>query len=270
MSNDDDVLRQQGPASGLSRRDALRKLGLFGAAAVVAPAVLAACGGDDDDDAGGGGGGATTTAAGGGGTGGDVGTQLADAARHRPRRQERQGRGLRPRQRAGPHRQRLVLRPDHDAEAPIWPSSTWPRPVDRTSRSATRTTSRAIRRPGVTAINELGAEKVPAKLASYVDDLGAMFAGTEQFKIFTLDGGGGTSSFGQGLPYFWGTRAITPNDAVPGLLMYLKETSPDAEDRRPERLGRGRAQQHPDQGGHPQDHRRRRLRVQRPVTSCSR
>ena len=78
MSNDDDVLRQQGPGSGLSRRDALRKLGLFGAAAVVAPAVLAACGGDDDDDAGGGGGGATTTAAGGGGAGGDVGTQLAE------------------------------------------------------------------------------------------------------------------------------------------------------------------------------------------------
>jgi len=76
MSNEDDVLRQQGPGSGLSRRDALRRLGLFGAAAVVAPAVLAACGGDDDDDAGGGGGGATTTAAG-GGAGGDVGTQLA-------------------------------------------------------------------------------------------------------------------------------------------------------------------------------------------------
>ena len=69
---------------------------------------------------------------------------------------------------------------------------------------------------GTTAINELGAAKVPAKLASYVDDLGAMFAGTKQFKIFTLDGGGGTSAFGQGLDYFWGTRAITPNDADPG------------------------------------------------------
>ena len=80
---------------------------------------------------------------------------------------------------------------------------------------------------GTTAINELGAAKVPAKLASYVDDLGAMFAGTKQFKIFTLDGGGGTSTFGQGLDYFWGTRAITPNDAIPGLLMYIKEKFPD-------------------------------------------
>ena len=36
-------------------------------------------------------------------------------------------------------------------------------------------------------------------------------------KMFTLDGGGGTSIFGQGQPYFWGTRAITPNDPMPGL-----------------------------------------------------
>ena len=49
----------------------------------------------------------------------------------------------------------------------------------------------------------------------------------KQFKIFTLDGGGGTSSFGQGLDYFWGTRAITPNDAIPGLLMYIKQKFPD-------------------------------------------
>ena len=44
----------------------------------------------------------------------------------------------------------------------------------------------------------------------------------------TLDGGGGTSIFGQGLPYFWGTGAITPDDAIPGLLMYTKTALPDA------------------------------------------
>ena len=49
-------------------------------------------------------------------------------------------------------------------------------------------------------------------LASYTDDIGVMLDGTAQFKMFTLDGGGGTSVFGQGKPYFWGTRAITPND----------------------------------------------------------
>ena len=81
---------------------------------------------------------------------------------------------------------------------------------------------------GQAAVTELGSAKVPAKLASYVDDLGAMFQGTEQYKMFTLDGGGGTSIFGQGKPYFWGTRAITPNDPLPGLFAYLKKTVPAA------------------------------------------
>ena len=81
---------------------------------------------------------------------------------------------------------------------------------------------------GQAAITELGSRNVPAKFASYVDDLGAMLAGTAQYKIFTLDGGGGTSIFGQGQPYFWGTRAITPNDPLPGLFTWLKETAPDA------------------------------------------
>lgn len=80
---------------------------------------------------------------------------------------------------------------------------------------------------GEAAITELGAKKVGAKFASYVDDLGAMLPGTAQYKIFTLDGGGGTSIFGQAQPYFWGTRAITPNDPMPGLFQYLKETYPD-------------------------------------------
>ena len=79
---------------------------------------------------------------------------------------------------------------------------------------------------GQAAITELGSKGVGAKFASYVDDLGAMLAGTAQYKIFSLDGGGGTSIFGQGQPYFWGTRAITPNDPMPGLFQYLKATYP--------------------------------------------
>ncbi len=79
---------------------------------------------------------------------------------------------------------------------------------------------------GVDAMRQLVAKKVPAKLASYVDDLGAMLPATEQAKMFTLDGGGGTSIFGQGKPYFYGTRAITPNDALPGALKYLKKAMP--------------------------------------------
>jgi branched-chain amino acid transport system substrate-binding protein len=79
---------------------------------------------------------------------------------------------------------------------------------------------------GQAAITELGSKGVAAKFSSYVDDLGAMLAGTAQYKMFTLDGGGGTSIFGQGKPYFWGTRAVTPNDPMPGLFQYLKETFP--------------------------------------------
>jgi branched-chain amino acid transport system substrate-binding protein len=81
---------------------------------------------------------------------------------------------------------------------------------------------------GVDAMRDLIAKNVPAKLASYVDDLGAMLPQTAESKMFTLDGGGGTSIFGQGQPYFYGTRAITPNDALPGALKYLKETMPEA------------------------------------------
>lgn len=80
---------------------------------------------------------------------------------------------------------------------------------------------------GVQAVKELGIAKVPVKLASYVDDLGAMTPGTTQFKMFTFDGGGGTSTFGKGKPYFWGTRAVTPNDCYPGIVKFLKEEMPD-------------------------------------------
>ena len=80
---------------------------------------------------------------------------------------------------------------------------------------------------GVQAMTELVSKGVQGKFASYVDDLGAMLAATAENKMFTLDGGGGTSIFGQGQPYFWGTRAITPNDPMPGLFQWFKETYPD-------------------------------------------
>ncbi|MGI9053906.1 MAG: ABC transporter substrate-binding protein [Ilumatobacteraceae bacterium] len=80
---------------------------------------------------------------------------------------------------------------------------------------------------GVQAMAELVAKGVQVKFASYVDDLGAMLSATAESKMFTLDGGGGTSIFGQSQPYFWGTRAITPNDPMPGLFQWFKETYPD-------------------------------------------
>ncbi len=71
---------------------------------------------------------------------------------------------------------------------------------------------------GQQAMTELGEAGYQVKVASYVDDLGAMLPGTAEYEMFTLDGGGGTSIFGQGQPFFWGTRAITPNDPIPGVL----------------------------------------------------
>jgi branched-chain amino acid transport system substrate-binding protein len=80
---------------------------------------------------------------------------------------------------------------------------------------------------GVQAMAELIAKNVQMKFASYGDDIGAMLAQTTENKMFTLDGGGGTGTFAQGKPYFWGTRAITPNDTLPGVFHWFKENFPD-------------------------------------------
>jgi branched-chain amino acid transport system substrate-binding protein len=79
---------------------------------------------------------------------------------------------------------------------------------------------------GVQAVRELGFANVPALLSSYVADLGAGLPGVAQYKMFTLDGNGGTSLFAQGKPYFWGPIAITPNDALPGAARYIHEKMP--------------------------------------------
>ena len=232
MSNDDEARSPdaQAPGDGLSRREALRRFGLFGAAAVVAPSILAACGSDKKSSSGG----ATTTAAGGGaattaggGGGGDAGSQLAALLKIDPN--GKNGKGVE-------FKMGNVL-------ALTGPGSFYGKTMSHGTDLAVKhiaaaggPTIKVIYKDhksgdpqaGTTAINELGADKVPAKLASYVDDLGAMFAGTKQFKIFTLDGGGGTSEFGKGLDYFWGTRANTPTDALPGLFEYTKAKLPDA------------------------------------------
>ncbi len=90
---------------------------------------------------------------------------------------------------------------------------------------------------GKAAITELGSKNVPAKFASYADDLGAMTDGTTQYKIFTFDGGGGTGLFNQGKPYFWGTRAITPERRAAGAVQVHEGHHPGRQDRRPHGLG---------------------------------
>jgi branched-chain amino acid transport system substrate-binding protein len=79
---------------------------------------------------------------------------------------------------------------------------------------------------GARAAKELGIDGVSAVLSSYVGDIGAMFPGVKQYKMLTLDGGGGTSDFGQAKPYFWGMRAIEPDDDFIGALKYWAQTDP--------------------------------------------
>jgi len=79
---------------------------------------------------------------------------------------------------------------------------------------------------GARAAKELGIAGAPAALTSYVGDIGAMFPGLAQYKILGLDGGGGASDFGQKKPYFWGMRAIEPDDDFIGALKYWKATDP--------------------------------------------
>ena len=81
---------------------------------------------------------------------------------------------------------------------------------------------------GVQAMAELVSKGVQAKFASYGDDITAMLSSTIENKVFTFDGGGGTGITAQGKPFFWGTRAITPNDPMPGLFKWTKEAHPDA------------------------------------------
>ncbi len=81
---------------------------------------------------------------------------------------------------------------------------------------------------GVQAMTELGTSGVPAKLASYGDDILAMLPLTQQYKCLTLDGGGGNGGSGQRQDYFWGTRALTGVDMLGGLFRYIGETLPDA------------------------------------------
>ncbi|MBO0728973.1 MAG: ABC transporter substrate-binding protein, partial [Acidimicrobiaceae bacterium] len=79
---------------------------------------------------------------------------------------------------------------------------------------------------GVQAATQLGDAKVPVMLASYADDLGAMIPLSSQFKILSLDGGGGTALAFNDKPYFWGMRANTPVDPFPGVMMYIKQQMP--------------------------------------------
>ena len=235
MSNESDDLRRLLSAP-TNRRQLLRGMTITGAGLAFGGSILAACGGSDDDDAG-----STDTSAvtdetaetsgsqapsTGGEAASDAGAQLAEMLGVDP---ANAGGGMTWEMGAvlaltGPgsfygktmtNGINLAVKHIKAAGGPDINVTT----LDHKSGDA---------QAGVDAMRDLIAKGVPAKLASYVDDLGAMLPQTAQSKMFTLDGGGGTSIFGQGQPYFYGTRAITPNDALPGALKYIAETMPEA------------------------------------------
>jgi ABC-type branched-subunit amino acid transport system substrate-binding protein len=218
----------------MSRRKMLKGIGIAGAAIAVSPAVLAACGDDSGSSAAttGGGGGAATTGAGGaattgaGGAAEGAGATLAklleiDPATAGAGMEFKMGNVLALTGSGSFYGKTMTRGTDLAVEhiAAAGGPTISVKYYDHKSGDAAA---------GKQAITELGEAGYPAKLASYVDDLGAMLEGTAQYKMFTLDGGGGTSIFGQGQPFFWGTRAITPNDPLPGLFKWTKETYPDA------------------------------------------
>jgi branched-chain amino acid transport system substrate-binding protein len=212
-----------------TRRRLLGRMGVVGLALAVGAMSLAACG-DDDGDSGGAAettaaGGAETTAAGSGGAGGDAGAQLAELLEIDPANaaagEEIKLGAVLALSGAGSFYGKtmsrgidLAVKHIEAAGGPSFQVTYW----DHKSGDAAA---------GKQAMTEMIAQGFQAKFASYVDNLGSMLEQTASGKVFTLDGGGGTSIFGQGQPFFWGTRAITPNDAIPGTLEWFKQTYPD-------------------------------------------
>jgi branched-chain amino acid transport system substrate-binding protein len=81
---------------------------------------------------------------------------------------------------------------------------------------------------GVQTTRELGQDGVHMAMYSYIGVLGSAFQGIKQYKILSLDGGGGTSTFGTGKPYFYGSRANAPHDTYAGVAKHIAASMPHA------------------------------------------
>ena len=219
----------------MSRRKMLKGIGIAGAAIAVSPAVLAACGDDSGSSAAttAGGGGAATTAAGGAattgaGAAGDVGATLAkllgiDAATS--------GNGM-------DFKMGNVLALTGTGS---FYGKTMTRGIDLAVKHIEAAGGPNINviyhdhKSGDAAAGKDGHHRArcgqgcPAKLASYVDDLGVMLDGTAAVQdVHARRRRRHQHRSARASRYFWGTRAITPNDPLPGLFKYTKETFPDA------------------------------------------
>jgi ABC-type branched-subunit amino acid transport system substrate-binding protein len=77
-----------------------------------------------------------------------------------------------------------------------------------------------------TNLNQKG---IGVKLSDFADGLGAGFPTIAQYQILTIDAAAGTGT-GPGVGYdlYWGARALTPFDGMPGIMAYVAATMPDA------------------------------------------
>jgi ABC-type branched-subunit amino acid transport system substrate-binding protein len=80
---------------------------------------------------------------------------------------------------------------------------------------------------GTLAMQEFAAAKVPMLLSTYSANHGALLPDIERYEMLTLDGGGGAPPYAQGKPYFWGSIATTPNDALVGAIAFVRKAFPD-------------------------------------------
>jgi branched-chain amino acid transport system substrate-binding protein len=81
---------------------------------------------------------------------------------------------------------------------------------------------------GATAGREIGSAGIHLMLASYSADIGALLPAIAQYKILSLDGGGGAATAFQGKPFFYGSRAVTPDDTYDGTYKYIAAKMPKA------------------------------------------
>jgi branched-chain amino acid transport system substrate-binding protein len=81
---------------------------------------------------------------------------------------------------------------------------------------------------GATAARELVNDGVQIILSSYAAVLGSILPVIQPAKVLVLDGGGGTSQLWKRQDYFWGTRAVIPDDAFNGVVQYVRRKLPNA------------------------------------------
>jgi branched-chain amino acid transport system substrate-binding protein len=81
---------------------------------------------------------------------------------------------------------------------------------------------------GATAMTAWGQSQIPYCISCGFFDEGNVVKPAIQYKVFTTDPGGGDLPVFQGLPYIWGTRAVTPLDSYAGVMKYLATKMPKA------------------------------------------